>query len=1040
MSVTANEYLSGILGVLNEINITLSSKKESTSQDDNLKKMVNPTSDIKPHVEENKKKSNLNDYIQAISSLSKISVADITKTILFAKPLSLAVEHLIKTFDKINTASNPKTNNTIEMIKKLTTLVTELGKKDINTKAAIDNIKDIDKLIDDLNIIIKKIDKISTPTKQNDKIKKLTDFIISIKELIKESVILSLVSVVAIPLISIGFVGISIVLLGLWGLSKMINIFSKKISTVTKVKARGDIELLISYTKDIIKLIGSVILLSLISTVALPFIVLGIVSITLTLLGLLGVSKIINKMSKSLDAKSYTSIKEITIFSLMAAGIVFAAFGIYLLMTTIGGGVLQFMGGVMLGLLAISVTTIALVGLSKLVKRAENATKHSKKSFLILGSFILMSSAIILLSYLTGLFLGDGRWQTALLGFTAMGISLIALAGIAKLVGKIKIEPKSLLIMAGVIALLLLMTYTFKQMANLTKSVQEIAGGSNLVIGWLRILEGFGFMLAIVTAMGAFVMGIGYAIIPVGLFIAAGAVVIAGISGIMLLTTSAIDSLMKSTKNMAIEDVNKSLSIADTFLDTSKEIITKLGSSFGFTDIIKARMAIKTISGLMDSLSQFMDLISNFAAGNTQGTIKPIRGYDDKGNAMFGAEIDIVTVATLIGNSFSLFATTVLSALGKINLGMFIGRTVKTISTLIDPIGKFAEIMTKYQTNDDGKIRVIRVDKNGNIIKDKDEGWVDIKKVANGIGEAFVTFASTIMEKINTIKGLFRSQSAINVLTDMMTPITSFIDNLNKIGNPEDIKTKSVAISSILTNLSVGLTDISNVNLHNTVGMTPAEEAIETAVNISGMLIEMKGDKSMVDKASYLSSSLTYLTKPLKNLSQIKTSDDGINMIKDYAEIMNNIQFGITEYNKTVYMHNSINLINKSFDADNMNKFNKEIPKLTTNAVNYVDKLGNAMKKQRTEIEKYAAALDKISDVYDKLTEKRRGVNEIVLELKTGNTVENNINMDSKQFADIYKDAAPMIANEISRVLGDITLKIPANAGIKAGEITVVTS
>ena len=48
--------------------------------------------------------------------------------------------------------------------------------------------------------------------------------------------------------------------------------------------------------------------------------------------------------------------------------------------------------------------------------------------------------------------------------------------------------------------------------------------------------------------------------------------------------------------------------------------------------------------------------------------------------------------------------------------------------------------------------------------------------------------------------------------------------------------------------------------------------------------------------------------------------------------------------------------------------------------------------------------------------------------------------MDSKQFADIYKDAAPMIANGISRVLGDITFKFPANAGIKAGEITVVTS
>lgn len=227
-------------------------------------------------------------------------------------------------------------------------------------------------------------------------------------------------------------------------------------------------------------------------------------------------------------------------------------------------------------------------------------------------------------------------------------------------------------------------------------------------------------------------------------------------------------------------------------------IITELSESFKFGFGVKLA-AIKLQSGniryvvsLTAEISKALSDISGVIGANN--TIRAMI-ISSSGQVTYGKEVNPSDIASTLGKALKKFTDEMLNTLSDVDkskarhskksLGIIVG--------MIEPVTKFANMLTLFETTDNDKLRKVRFDSNGNPIV---TGEVDIVKVASSIAGAVTAFCSEIFSDKNKDKWKKISKqeknasAAMGVFSTVIEPISGFIDALSKFsgdGSSEDV-------------------------------------------------------------------------------------------------------------------------------------------------------------------------------------------------------------------------------------------------------------
>lgn len=195
------------------------------------------------------------------------------------------------------------------------------------------------------------------------------------------------------------------------------------------------------------------------------------------------------------------------------------------------------------------------------------------------------------------------------------------------------------------------------------------------------------------------------------------------------------------------------------------------------------------ISLLMNPISKFAKVIQE--VGAEEGKIKGISGYDDNGNPIYGKSVDVVPVSENISKSFGIFAENVMTGLEKVSANIADFLKVGVIKDIMEPVSQFAKIIQDFGATDNpDELTVLRFDEEGKVTGRE---TVNIKTISSRVANAFTTFAKEMQKVTSTFKSksLFDSQPDIS---DILEPITdAMADMKDKLTTSEvDSFTKNI--------------------------------------------------------------------------------------------------------------------------------------------------------------------------------------------------------------------------------------------------------
>lgn len=252
----------------------------------------------------------------------------------------------------------------------------------------------------------------------------------------------------------------------------------------------------------------------------------------------------------------------------------------------------------------------------------------------------------------------------------------------------------------------------------------------------------------------------------------------------------------------------------------------------------------KQIAELVGGVVTVVDAISKITkvcgVVDENGNLRPVRSIDkDTGEVEYGDPVNLKGTADLISGTIRTFVENLSFGMKEVQ-GMYNTKEIFAIfGTLIDPITKFVEMLTKYDIGAaEGKLVALTMDENGNM-KKSGEG-VDVKAVAGLIAGAITSFVTELYNEEHTAtwaeliygdrtffqrflgktNNKAKSVSEVaGVLGVIIEPICGFVDllmglkpegdKLSKVivdsngnvkpGDPVDVKATATIISGLIT-------------------------------------------------------------------------------------------------------------------------------------------------------------------------------------------------------------------------------------------------
>ena len=236
--------------------------------------------------------------------------------------------------------------------------------------------------------------------------------------------------------------------------------------------------------------------------------------------------------------------------------------------------------------------------------------------------------------------------------------------------------------------------------------------------------------------------------------------------------------------------------IAENIVQAITIFSNNLFEGFERVDLKRLLAVGVTMQSLIEPVSQFAQMVSGFKDGEGPNSLKPVFVTPD-GNIRYGESVNVVHVATSIASAISAFATELygngddvpkwMKFMGKRRNKKRLERAMNTFALIIEPVDQFINMLLGYQSAGPGMIKKSAFDEQGNYIENGAPA-VNVAQVAAGIASSISTFARILFGDGDSLPGwmnIFRREKnataaskAMNVLSEIITPVSSFLDAL----------------------------------------------------------------------------------------------------------------------------------------------------------------------------------------------------------------------------------------------------------------------
>lgn len=361
-------------------------------------------------------------------------------------------------------------------------------------------------------------------------------------------------------------------------------------------------------------------------------------------------------------------------------------------------------------------------------------------------------------------------------------------------------------------------------------------------------------------------------------------------------TSDIVDSIVDLTwkikkTNFKPEEAKKI--IQDTFGIFTKETFDiKLNTA----ELIKMQIRLGRIDKMMEPLLNTVMGVGQMARAFSGGVIVngsdvqvvPLLGMKRDGTPVYGNPVNLPKIAGAIVDAMSSFSAIMDNrfATMKRKEKRRLKRNFKTLSTIIEPVSQFAEMVSKYTSDDGESIKQITVNEDGT----KTERVINLSNVAQAISNAVDKFAEILFSdgKLGKYKkmGRRRTRKGIDAFGGLLGPVMDFINSLSVMDSsktPGEI----VVLEEDGKRRPVNLIDIAN----------SISTSIGTMLDTIYDKLTGAGNKGRKDKLDFFKKNAEGLTAFTSTLSDIAESVSQLNAEKITASTSAFIGF-LTELNK----------------------------------------------------------------------------------------------------------------------------------------------
>jgi len=263
-------------------------------------------------------------------------------------------------------------------------------------------------------------------------------------------------------------------------------------------------------------------------------------------------------------------------------------------------------------------------------------------------------------------------------------------------------------------------------------------------------------ILGMTAALGTFaVLGGAIAVASIPLLIATPAMaVLAAFSLSAIGVVKSVVSLHKAIESAGgAEALEKTLSV-DMPKIMSNINAKNFDSDMGILTMLRVAAKYKVMASLVSGVLDVAESISKIAKimgmVDDQGRISPIISKNIlTGEVKYGEPVDLVNVATIIGNTVQKFVEGCQYSFTDVLKMYNAAEIFHVIGMITDPIAKFVDMLTGYKESGDGMLAKITIDQQGNV---KVGQAVKVADVASMVANAVSTFVSELYKKENTEK------------------------------------------------------------------------------------------------------------------------------------------------------------------------------------------------------------------------------------------------------------------------------------------------
>ena len=705
---------------------------------------------------------NMKDTLQAlpgiVKSISSLKIKDVVKFNMAIKQLMKGLETFAEGSKKISGANSKAVKDVISSLDGIDKVIKALSKSAKRMPLAIISMKLLGTLIDAYAKVAKKAGKISKGnvnklTRALNSITKMSkavrNFAVGMVVLVGALLLVGVLITKAWEPILVGLAAVLALTVIMGGVALFMGLVTKTMIPIGK----DAIKSLVYFLGLAVGLIMISALVGVVVTSFWPLVLIGMATIVATTMGIMALAAWMGKIGMTMGkgaVQMTLAIKNIAWTFLLSGAIVVLAAGVGAIVKK---NYMEALIGIGVMVAVLGASILLLKAVDVLMKGAGKNLVKTTKSLLFLEAALGAAALVAVAAVLLGKALKkDPKWTIAALGVMAsiLGGCLLVL----KALGKINVDWKGVAMLAIIEGIVFASTLVAFKVIDLGVALHKAPDGSLLKALALMagLIVGVG---AITFAAGALVMG------PQALLFAAGAAAIAVILAVVGGIIDVCDEVVKlvthiAQAKIAVDEAGGGKKLQDFIRNDIRGIMNLInGDNFNpdMSIFTAAKLALKYDAiaslgkGIQSVASAIAALASVGASIDDQGRIHPIKKKNPDGSIIYDSRgVDVVRTTRLITKTLMIFVKN--TAMGAKEAQDFMrgSKALEVVGSLVEPIDKFAEMVSLYESCDGKTLKRIEYDEKGNVKKTKD---VDIAKTAQSIANAFSTFINIVYSQGN---------------------------------------------------------------------------------------------------------------------------------------------------------------------------------------------------------------------------------------------------------------------------------------------------